>query len=126
MNYIDIASKKLEELSEITFLTEKNEKLKNIIVTFLTEGFNKDDLKNKIKNDFEKIIEEINENSNIPIITKNKTEKDIFDLLEELIQDHREQDNLKKIESLEKKLINNLDERSYAELIKLKSQINRE
>ncbi len=126
MNYIDIASKKLEELSEITFLTEKNEKLKNIIVTFLTEGINKDDLKNKIKNDFEKIIEEINENSNIPIITKNKTEKDIFDLLEELIQDHREQDNLKKIESLEKKLINNLDESSYAELIKLKSQINRE
>ena len=126
LNYIDIASKKLEELSEITFLTEKNEKLKNIIVTFLTEGINKDDLKNKIKNDFEKIIEEINENSNIPIITKNKTEKDIFDLLEELIQDHREQDNLKKIESLEKKLINNLDESSYAELIKLKSQINRE
>ena len=126
MNYIDIASKKLEELSEITFLTEKNEKLKNSIITFLTEGINKDDLKNKIKNDFEKIIEEINENSNIPIITKNKTEKDIVDLLEELIQDHREQSNLRKIESLEQKLINNLDESSYSELIKLKNQLNRE
>ena len=34
--------------------------------------------------------------------------------------------NLKKIESLEKKLINNLDENSYSELIKLKSQLNRD
>ena len=34
--------------------------------------------------------------------------------------------NQKKIESLEKKLINNLDENSYSELLRLKSQINRE
>ena len=32
----------------------------------------------------------------------------------------------KKIESLEKKLINNMEETAYAELLKLKSQINRE
>mgnify|MGYP002025011302 CR=1 FL=1 len=37
-----------------------------------------------------------------------------------------ELNNLKKIESLEKELINNLDENSYSELIKLKSQVNRE
>ena len=48
------------------------------------------------------------------------------DLLDELIQDHKEQSNLKKIETLEQKLINNLDENSYSELIKLKSQLNRE
>ena len=46
--------------------------------------------------------------------------------MDELIQDHIEQENLKKIESLEKKLINNLDENSYSELIKLKSQLNRD
>ena len=44
----------------------------------------------------------------------------------ELIEEHKEQNNLKKIESLEQKLINNLDENSYSELIKLKSQLNRE
>ena len=49
-----------------------------------------------------------------------------IDLLDELIQDHKDQSNLKKIESLEQKLINNLDENSYSELIKLKSQLNRE
>ena len=39
---------------------------------------------------------------------------------------NKEQRNLRKIESLEQKLINNLDENSYSELIKLKSQLNRE
>ena len=33
---------------------------------------------------------------------------------------------LRKIESLEQKLINNLDENSFSELIKLKSQLNRD
>ena len=60
------------------------------------------------------------------MITKNKSEQEILELLGELILDHKEQSNLKKIESLEKKLINNLDENSFSELIKLKSQLNRE
>ena len=60
------------------------------------------------------------------IITKNKTDDDILELLDELIQEHKEQGNLRKIESLEKKLINNLDETSYLELIKLKNQLNRD
>ena len=60
------------------------------------------------------------------MITKDKTHQDILDLLNELVLDFKEQNNLKKIESLEKKLINNLDENSYSELIKLKSQLNRE
>ena len=68
----------------------------------------------------------INENSNIQIIKKNKSEDQVSNLLDELIQDHKDQGNLKKIESLEQKLINNLDENSYSELIKLKSQLNRD
>ena len=60
------------------------------------------------------------------MIVKNKEDMNILELLDELIQDHKEQSNLKKIESLEQKLINNLDENSYSELIKLKSQLNRE
>ena len=60
------------------------------------------------------------------LITNGKSEKEILELLDELVIDLKEQNNLKKIESLEKKLINNLDENSYSELIKLKSQLNRE
>ena len=54
------------------------------------------------------------------------SETDGRGLLDELIEDHKEQSNLRKIESLEQKLINNLDESSYSELIKLKNQLNRE
>ena len=126
LNYFEIASKKLEELSEIEFLSEKNESLKNTIIAALTEENNKDDMQIKINTEYKKLIEEIKENSNIQMITKDKTHQDILDLLNELILDFKEQNNLKKIESLEKKLINNLDENSYSELIKLKSQLNRE
>jgi len=126
LNYFEIASKKLEELSEIEFISEKNESLKNTIITELTNGDNKDNMSEKINTEYKKVTEEIKANSNIQMITKDKTNQDILDLLNELILDFKEQNNLKKIESLEKKLINNLDENSYSELIKLKSQLNRE
>ena len=126
LNYLEIASKKIEELSNIRFLSEKNESLKNVIIAYTAEGNDKRAISEKINKSYDKIIQEINENSNIQIIVKNKNEEDILNLLDELIKDYKEQDNLKKIESLEQKLINNLDENSYSELIKLKSQLNRE
>ena len=126
LNYLEIASKKLEDLSEIEFLAEKNESLKKEITTYLIEGNDKEVINQKIKTNYKNIIKEINENSNIQIIIKNKNEEEISNLLTELIEDHKEQCNLKKIESLEQKLINNLDENSYSELIKLKNQLNRE
>ena len=124
LNYLDIASKKMEDLSEIAFLSEKNESLKKLIIENLIEGNNKEEINKKINNNYEKIIEEITENSNIQIIIKNKSQEEVKILLDELLKDHNEQSNLRKIESLEQKLINNLDENSYSELIKLKSQIN--
>ena len=60
------------------------------------------------------------------IITKAKNDDSILELLNELLADLRKLNDLKKIESLEKDLINNLDENSYSELIKLKNQLNRE
>ena len=126
LNYFDIASKKLEELSEMEFLSEKNESFKNTVIATLTNGSDNPDMEKKINAEYKKLSEEIKENSNIQMITKDKGDQDILDLLNELILDFKEQSNLKKIESLEKKLINNLDENSYSELIKLKSQLNRE
>jgi DNA primase len=126
LNFYEISSIKIEEISEIKFLSEKNENLKNTIISELTEGNDKNEIKEKIKAEYKKILEEIKENSNIQIITKDKNDQEILDLLNELIIDLKEQNNLRKIESLEKKLINNLDENSYSELIKLKSQLNRE
>ena len=126
LNYLEITSQRIEELSETQFLAENNENLKNEIITSLIKREDKEIINSKINSGYEKIINEINENSNIQIITKNKTVNVILELLDELIQDHKNQSNLRKIESLEQKLINNLDENSYSELIKLKSQLNRE
>ena len=126
LNYFEITSKKIEELSDLNFLSEKNESLKNSIIEHLSEGEDKSKIDVKLKNDYKKLIEEISENSNIHLITKRKNDQEILNLLDELIMDCRTQTNLRKIESLEKKLINNLDETSYKELIELKSQLNRE
>ena len=99
---------------------------KKEITTYLIEGNDKEVINKKLNTDYDKIISEINENSNIQIIIKNKNDKEVVNLLDELLKDHKEQNNLRKIESLEQKLINNLDENSYSELLKLKSQLNRE
>ncbi len=126
MNYLQIATKIIEELSNLEFLSEKNESLKNLIINSLANGNKKEIIHSNIKTDYAKIIKEIDENSNIQIISKNKNEEGVLELFKDLIGDHKEQGNLKRIESLEQKLINNMDENSYSELIKLKSQLNRE
>ena len=126
LNNSEIALKNLEELSEIKFLSEKNEGLKNLILDSFSEENEKKMINLKNNKKYDQTISEINENSNIQIITKNKTNQGILDLLNELINDHNVQSNLRKIESLEQKLINKLDENSYSELIKLKNQLNRD
>ncbi len=126
LNYMEIASNNLEELSKIKFLSENNESLKNVLISLISEGIDEKEIILRINSSHKNIIEEINANSNIQIIVRNKNDQQILDLIDELIQDHKDQGNLKKIESLEKKLINNLDENSYSELIKLKSQLNRD
>ncbi len=126
LNYPEITHKKIEQLSEMEFLSEKNESLKNTIIKYLSDGNKKKELLLKIKDEFKQLVDEIKENSNIQIITQNKNDQEILELVDELIQDFKDQNNLKKIESLEKKLINNLDENSFSELMKLKNQLNRD
>ena len=126
LNFPKIVLKKIEDISKIIFLSEKNESLKKIIISSLLEGDNGEKIQSKISSDYKKLIEEIQENSSIQIIVKVKNDEAILELLSELLIELEELNNLKKIESLEKELINNLDENSYSELIKLKSQVNRE
>ena len=91
LNYLDLASKKLEELSEIKFLSEKNEILKKEIIAYLIDGNDEESINKKINSNYKKIIKEINENSNIQIIIKNKKEEEVENLLKDLIKDHKEQ-----------------------------------
>ena len=124
INYFNISSKRLEELSQIEFVSEKNESLKKTIISAYNSKNDESTVRAKIEQDYKNLIKEIRENSNIQLIVKGKEEDEILNLLDEFINDFKEQNNLRKIESLEKKLLNNLDENSYSELIKLKSQLN--
>ena len=126
LNYSDVLANKIEDISQLEFLSSKNEKLKKIILSLIANNNEKTNIKDKIDDEYSELIKEIKENSNIQIIIKNKTEEEINSLLDELIQEFREQKDLKKIESLENELLNNLDESSYSELLKLKNQLNRD
>ena len=124
LNYFNVSSKRLDELSEIEFVSEKNESLKKTIISSYSSDEDESSIITKIEEDYKSLITEIKENSNIQLIVNGKSENEILILLDEFINDLKEQNNLRKIESLEKKLLNNLDENSYSELIKLKSQLN--
>ena len=126
LNYLDVTLKKIEELSELVFFSDKNESLKKLIISLLIDGIDKNTIYSKISMDHKKLVQEIKENSSIQIIAKTKNEQSIVELMNELLAELKELNNLKKIESLEKELINNLDENSYSELLKLKSQLNGE
>ena len=66
-------------------MTEKNESLKMEITNYLTEGRDKEVINKKINLSYEKIIKEINENSNLNNY-KNKNEDEIANLLVDLIK----------------------------------------
>ncbi len=126
LNYSKTILSRIEKISEIKFLSEKNETLKKNIINFCLKETDLEKINSKISFEFEDVLSEMSENSNIQLISKGKNQEEILSLLDELIVDLNKEKNLKKIETLENKLINNLDENSYSELIKLKSQINRE
>ena len=126
MNFFEIISKKKGELSEIKFQLEENEKLKNKILSLVSKNNSADEILLVLKQDHENLVNRIIANSNVHLITYNKSNQEVTDLLEELILDLKNQNNLQKVKFLEKKLLNNLDENSYLELIKLKSQLNRD
>ena len=105
---------------------EENEKLKNKILSLVSKNNSADEILLALKQDHENLVNRIIANSNVHLITYNKSNQKVTDLLEELILDLKNQNNLQKVKYLEKKLLNNLDENSYLELIKLKSQLNRD
>ena len=63
---------------------------------------------------------------NHKVIVNKKNYEQIKELFEDFMNDLIGGQNKKKIESLERKLINNMEENAYSELLKLKNQINRD
>jgi len=72
------------------------------------------------------LVSEIEKNTNFKNILLKKEDDERQEILYDLIEELKKMNQLKEIEFLENKVAKNLDESSYFELIKLKSQINRE
>ena len=126
LNYLDSAKNKLDDLLKINFSNEQNEELKKIIINQLeaNDAFKND--KPKINEKYNSLINEIEKNTNLKNILLKKNNEERSEILNDLIDELKEMNHLKQIEFLENKVAKNLDESSYSELIKLKSQLNRE
>ena len=117
---------RLEPISELEFSDEKNNDLKKEIVSLVKNNDNFELDKSLFEEKFKNLILETEKNLNFKNILLKKDNLEKQEMLDDLIQDLREMNHQKQIEFLEKKVAKNLDESSYFELIKLKSQLNME
>ena len=127
MNYIDFA-RKGNEIYGLTsdFSNPDNEKLKVLLTDLINTNRTEKEIENEAIKFNSSLVKNIIDNSNLKLIINKKNYEQIEELFTDFINDLIESQNKKKIESLEEKLINNMEEKAYSELLKLKSQINRE
>jgi DNA primase len=126
LNHLSCAKNKLEELLEIDFTNEQNQNLKLDIISFAKTNDFLDKNKTEIGHKYKALINDIDKDVNLKniLFKKNNTERE--ETLTDLMIEVKEMNQLKQIEFLEEKVAKNLDEGSYSELIKLKSQLNRQ
>jgi len=125
-NYPRIISPRVEIFEDIKFSSESLNKLKSELLLLISEG--KLDEKNiaDFKKKYLNLINNINQNAVIKNIFLKKDDNQQIELLNEILKELNEIKFSKKIENLEKKLMENFDEKSYSDLMELKSQINKE
>jgi DNA primase len=126
LNYLNVGKNKLSDLSKIDFTNKQNNELKKEIISHLDINDILENSKLKIDEKYNKLINEIEKNTNLKNILLKKGDDDREEILNDLIEELKEMNHLKEIEFLENKVAKNLDEGTYSELIKLKSQLNKE
>ena len=126
LNYPKVSVHKSEELSELNFSNIQNNNLKKEILDVLSNQETDDNKYGQIQEKHNELISKINNHVILKNILKNKNLSEKTELLEELILELKEMNRDKELEFLENKVVKDLDENSYHELLKLKSQLNRE
>ena len=125
-NYPKIISPRVEIFEDIKFSSESLNRLKSELLILISEDqLDKKNIANFNKKYFN-LINNINQNVVIKNIFLKKDENKKIELLNEILKELNEIKFSKKIENLEKKLMENFDEKSYSDLMELKSQINKE
>jgi len=126
LNYLSSAKSKLDDLLKIDFTNVQNNELKKEITGQLKIKDTFENNKPKVDKKYNHLVNEIEKNTNLKNILLKKDEEEREEILNDLIEELKEMNHLKQIEFLESRVAENLDEGSYSELIKLKSQLNRE
>ena len=120
LNYPDIVKKHIEILEEIN-LSEENNSFKNEIINLFLDNKNKD-------SDFDEIhkisLKKINDNCVIKNIAQNKKPEIVTEMIFDLIGEIKKIQKLEKLEKRETELVENFNENSYNEFLKLKNQLN--
>ena len=120
LNYPDVVKRHIEILEEIN-LSEENNTLKNEIINLL--------LNNKVEDgNFDEIhkisLKKINDNCVIKNIAQNKKPEVVTEMIFDLIGEIKKIQKLEKLEKRETELMENFNENSYNEFLKLKNQLN--
>jgi DNA primase len=126
MKNLDLFRKNIELISEINFLTDEMNLLKQKLIDYILSEkfFDKKEVKiDDFDKKFKNIIGQINDNAPIKIIHKNKSDADIILMFNEILKEIKKIELKKKIESLEDKVSLNLDENLYTELLTLRNQL---
>ena len=126
LNYSKIISPRVEIFYDIKFSSESLNKLKSDLLLIIKDEKLDNTRLDKLKKNHLNLINDINQNTVIKNIFLKKDENQQIELLNEILKELNEIKFSKRIENLEKKLIEKFDEKSYSDLIKLKSQINKE
>ena len=126
LNYPKIISPRVEIFESINFSSNKINKLKTELLGLIKSNHPNEKKLLEIKENYTNLINDINQNSVIKNIFLKKDENQQIELLNEILKELNEIKFSKKIDELENKLIKDFDEKSYSDLIELKSQINKE
>ena len=126
INNLDLFRKNIEIISQIDFsagiINEFKQKVIEYLVSeefFKRKVIEKEDFDEKYRN----LINLINDNAPVKIISKNKNETETMQIFDEIIEEIKKIDLQKRIEFLEDKVSLNLDESLYSELLSLRNQL---
>ena len=126
INNLNFFRQKVEIISEINFSNDLLDEFRKKIVSYLLLDKYEDRSKLELE-DFEdkftKLFNQIKTEAPVKIIANNKNQGEIDIIFNELLEEIKKISLLEKIESLEVKVSQNLNEKHYSELLSLRNQL---
>ena len=120
LNFAEIITPRFEILNEVVFSSKSLNNLKSEIISIVSQDKFNEKTKLELLKKYPNLIDDIDQNAVIKNIFLRKNEKQRVELFKEILKELNEIKFSKKIDSLEEKVINDFDEKSYSDLIKLK------